>query len=302
MKKVLALSFFAIAALVSQAWSASCTASGKVAGCEYNNPVGCYSLTEEYSDGVKGVCEKGKCSCDQLITACKKDGALYSFSSAPSIWSADPWGGGATCSGNGGTLEFKSGCGSYCKWSTGCEEIKPDPTGDYGNATANCEEAIANCNSNGLRFDNATCSGTPIGGIQSCNQWCKWPTGCVEIKPDPSGQYGDPVPDCPTAISNCEANGQMFSSQSACESSSTPILKFPSISQALIVAPYGRSLHISSVKDAMVSLYDMSGARVYSGRVRAGNSVFGLEKVPAGSYYAIVQSGSSYKKVAVVLK
>jgi len=205
------------------------------------------------------------------------------------------------CNVGNGTKDDSESCGSYCKWDTGCTAIKTDPEGKYGTVTSTCEAAIANCNSNGLRFDNATCSGTPIGGIESCNQWCKWPTGCVEIKPDPTGQYGDPTPDCATAVSNCEANGQIFSSQSACNSDTDPILKFPA-SQALLVAPYGRSLHISSVKDASISLYDMSGAKVYSGRVRAGNSVFGLEKVPSGSYYAIVQSGSNYKKVAVVLK
>jgi hypothetical protein len=61
-------------------------------------------------------------------------------------------------------------------------------------------------------------------------------------------------------------------------------------------------LHISSVKDATVSLYDMNGAKVYSGKVSAGNRVFSLEKVSSGSYYAIVQSGSDSKKVPVILK
>jgi len=83
--------------------------------------------------------------------------------------------------------------------------------------------------------------------------------------------------------------------------SSTPILKFAH-SAALIVAPYGRSLHISSIREATISLYDMSGVRVYSGKVRAGNSVFGLEKVASGSYYAIVQAGSDSKKVPIILK
>jgi hypothetical protein len=75
-----------------------------------------------------------------------------------------------------------------------------------------------------------------------------------------------------------------------------PIIK-PTSGVALNVVPFGRSLHISSAKDATVSLYGISGAKVYSGKVLAGNSVFSLEKVPSGSYYAIVRSGSDSKLV-----
>jgi len=276
MKKIFALSLFAMAAFVSQAWAQShCCWEGN----SYNDNKGyCGPVTPGGPDDKEGTAAYCEANYGTLMNGC------------------------SSCDVGTGDKDDAQTCDGYCKWDTGCTSIKTDPGGNYGTATSTCSDAIANCDANGLRYDNATCSGTPIGGVQSCNQWCKWPTGCVEIKPDPSGQYGDPVPDCPTAISNCETNGQIFSSQSACESSSTPTIKFTPASQALIVAPYGRSLHISSARDAMVSLYDMSGAKVYSGRVRAGNSVFSLERVASGSYYAVVQAGSSSKKVPVILK
>jgi len=251
MKKVLVLPLFAMVAFVSQAWGEKCKYEGKIMGCGY--PTGCYSTSTEYTnvpdDGSTCVgSETGKsgptCTCDKIIEGCKKDGEIYTFNSEPSIWLSEPWGKGATCGSNGGTLAFTTSCGKWCKYSgkSDCDAIKPDPDGEYGSPTATCAEAIANCEGGGAIYDNANCSG------------------------------------------------------------GSPIFKFTPASTALIVAQSSRSLHISSAKDATVSLYDMSGAKVYSGKVRAGNSVFSLEKVAVGSYYAVVQSGSDAKKVPVVLK
>ena len=315
MKKISVLSLFVMAAFVSQAWGVECKVNGKLAGCQHPN--GCWALSTEYTnvpdppDGTgcigsmntdKGGSASTACTCDVILDACRNDGQLYTFDSKPSMWTSGTYGGGQQCASNGGTLEAggNQACGFWCKWETGCKEIKTDINGTNGEAVLNCNDAIAKCDKDAKRYDNSTCSGTPIGGT-GCNKWCKWTeTGaCTEIKPDPSGQYGPPVANCTEAETNCEAGGTVFTQENC--GGSSPI-KFTPASKAFIVAPFGRSLHISSPKDATVSLYDMSGAKVYSGKVRAGNSVFSLEKVATGSYYAVVQSGSDAKKVPVILK
>ncbi len=295
MKKVLTLSLFAIAALVSGAWAQEhCKEGGQLAFCQWST--GCYTINNQYEPNI------GK-QCSDLLTSCKNDGVLFTGASVPSALQSAPYGEGADCAALGLTKAAGGNekCGYYCLWDTGCKEIATDINGINGPVVATCIEAIANCDKDGARFSDASCSGSQVGGAERCNKWCKWTeTGeCKAIVPDPSGQYGPATANCAAAEENCNAGGSIFTSSNC--GGSTPILKFPN-SQALIVAPYGRSLHISSARDAMVSLYDMNGARVYSGRVRAGNSVFSLEKVASGSYYAIVQSGSNYKKVAVVLK
>jgi len=296
MKKVLALSLLAIAAFVSQVGAEHCKEGGQLAFCQWST--GCYTINNDYGDNV------GK-ECSALITSCKNDGALYTGSSVPPALSAAPYGEGANCA-NEGLTKAAGGnekCGYYCLWETGCKEITTDINGDYGPAVLTCIDAIANCDKDGARFSDANCSGSQVGGAERCNKWCKWTeTGeCKAIIPDPSGEYGPAVANCAEAETNCEAGGTVFTDAN-CGGGGTPIYKFTPASQALIVAPYGRSLHISSARDAMVSLYDMSGAKVYSGRVSAGNRVFSLQTVPAGSYYAVVQSGSDAKKVPVILK
>lgn len=82
----------------------------------------------------------------------------------------------------------------------------------------------------------------------------------------------------------------------------TPILG-NTLKLGLIVAPFGNSLHISSDRNATISLYDMKGKEVLTGKVNAGNSVFDLDKkVSMGSYYAVVKAGSNTQKVNVIIK
>jgi len=224
----------------------------------------------------------------------------------------------------------------YCQWSSGCFSVnnKYDP-----NIGKECSTLISNCVAQGSLFSYSTDSpdglnaGNSYGEGVNCKSigltwtgkgknpdggaslgWCDW-GDCVF---DPADDYSCLEGGCfeiesETQLSDCQAYKTVLTSKSQCPKSSlpkadggtgggTPVIKLIPASQALLVAPYGRSLHISSARDAMVSLYDMSGARVYSGRVRAGNSVFSLEKVAVGSYYAVVQSGSDAKKVPVILK
>ncbi len=279
MKKVLALSLFAMAALVSQAWAdCSVGTNGTTGCCRWDNdPENCWGIGGQY---------------DEIKTeqACKdKYGDVVSSCSA--------------------ALKTPLGC---CNWETEGEKCWTifsgiDPSDGIDGATK-----VSDCSGGSNRYwSGVACPTTPSGACPSgtptydgknpANGYCCWE----------GNSYNEGKGSCvpiggETTLAYCTDNsGVQVSSCGGCRTSGTgtdPILKFTPASQALIAVPYGRSLHISSARDAIVSLYDMSGARVYSGRVRAGNSVFGLEKVASGSYYAVVQSGSDAKKVPVILK
>jgi len=301
MKKILALPFLAIATMVSQAVAqgGDCKDGSLFQFCQW--ATGCNKIENQYSNiGIP---------CETLVANCKTDGALYTGASVPTAIANAPYGEGENCGALGLTKAAggNEACGYDCYWGVdgGCWEIKTNPTGANGGAiTTTCEAAIAACDKDGVIYAlGNNCTGTPIGGIPSCNQWCKWPapTGCIEIKPDPTGQYngGVPVPDCATAISNCSANGSLFDTQAACNTTS---IDNKYTASPLMAASFGRSLLIFSPRGATISLYDMSGAKVYSGKVPEGDRVFGLEKVASGSYYAIIQAGSDSKKIPVILK
>jgi len=304
MNKVLALSLFAIVAFVSQVWAGKCEGKGGGTACQFDT--GCYEMTSEYSDG-KG-CTAPNCTCDKVIANCVENGAVYSGVTG---WAeGNNYGKGWKCSEHGGTYQEgkldpnKTALGC-CQWETetNCYTIWSgvDPSDGKDGASK-----VTDCNGGLNVFWNGECpaggacpSGTPAyDGQHPANGYCCWEANsynegkgaCVPI----AGE---------TTLAYCTENsGTQVADCGSCDINGTPVIKFTPASQALIVAPFGRSLHISSVRDAMVSLYDMSGARVYSGKVRAGNSVFSLDKVASGSYYAIVQSGSNYQKVAVILK
>jgi len=73
-------------------------------------------------------------------------------------------------------------------------------------------------------------------------------------------------------------------------------------SVGLTVISNGKMLHIISGKAATVELFSMTGAKVFSGKVVAGNSSLSLEKQKQGVYYAVVRSGSQKQTVKVILK
>jgi len=112
------------------------------------------------------------------------------------------------------TENYGTACNSYCKWDTGCYEIRTDPDGRYGEANSTCSAAITNCDYYGLgKYNNATCTGTPLSGTkpQSCGYYCRWDSGCYELKTDPAGLYGTVLTSCTTAISNCDLYGERYS-------------------------------------------------------------------------------------------
>ena len=296
MKKILALPLFAMAAMVSQAWGQShCCWEGN----SYNNNKGyCGPVTSGGSSSQEGTAAYCTANYGTLMNGC------------------------SGCDVGSGDKDDSQTCDGYCKWDTGCTSIKTDPGGKYGTATSTCSAAIANCENNASRYSDASCTNF-VGGKDPNRQplgCCKWETesGCYTIWSSDAGADGK-VSDCnggdnkfwsgkcPTE-GTCPTTSPVYppsnnGNPGSSSSGNTPIINNHVIQGlTLEVAPFSRSLYISSAKEATVSLYDMTGARIYSGKVRAGNSVFGLEKVPSGSYYAIVQSGSDSKKVSVMLK
>ncbi|MDR2593897.1 MAG: T9SS type A sorting domain-containing protein [Fibromonadaceae bacterium] len=276
MKKVLALSLFAIAAFVSQVWAAPCVANGVKVFCQWGAD-GCWQVDDSDESGNFVGCEIQAGYCPQLYTG------------------ATQGQGANQCSSSGGTpFTNCTGCWGQAAGVVWCDFGPPSQYGEGGCYQKTREDCEAEKGT--VVSSQSECGKTP----STTGPFCFWPDGL-------DGCYCGVVDGAAATAANCTDDyGEIVTSCdgkcSANPPNPNPILKFTPASQALLVAPYGRSLHISSIKDATISLYDMSGAKVYSGKVRAGNSVFGLEKVPAGSYYAIVQSGSNYKKIAVVLK
>jgi len=283
MKKVLALSLFAMAALVSQAWAAYEVCTGSYAGyCKWGK-------TDTACDpiSIDPGASWSKATCKEAYDNCITNGYHYTDDACK------------TWSGKGNNPNETFGC---CKWKTEggkCYEVKTETEKN------DCQQGTnvywsSNCGSKASDGESFVCpSGTPTyDGENPANGYCCW-----EGNEYNNGQGACEVIAGEVTVAKCTADGgSQVSSCSGCRINGTPIIKFTPASQALIVAPFARSLHISSIKDATVSLYDMSGAKVYSGKVRAGNSVFSLEKVASGSYYAIVQSGSDAKKIPVILK
>jgi hypothetical protein len=278
MKKILALSLFAMAALVSQAW-ATCEigTNGTTSCCRWDNdPTNCWGIGGTYDDTkTDAACESNY---GQVVTDCNA------------------------------TLKTALGC---CNWETEGSNCWTIFSGVDPQDGKEGSEKVTQCSGGSNRYwASIACPTSPSGacpttpptydGKNPAEGFCCWE----------ANEYNDYIGYCgpiagETTIAKCETDGgSVVSSCGGCRTEGTPPVstKFTPASAALIVAPFGRSLHISSAKDAMVSLYDMNGAKVYSGKVSAGNRVFSLERVASGSYYAIVQSGSNSKKVPVILK
>jgi len=273
MKKRYLLPIFALAFLVSQAGAA-----------EY-----CCWVGNSYNDN------KGYCGPLANNPNCTDDyGDIVSSCSGCDVGSGDK--------------DEGESCGSYCLWDTGCTAINTDPAGQYGNPITSCSAAIENCEANGSRYSDAACNNF-VGGNDPNRQalgCCKWETEsqCWTIW---SGVDPSDGKDGSEKVSDCQGGSNQFwngkcPSEGTCPSGPAPIQKVQPGIAGLIVVPYGRALHISSPKDASVTLYDLGGNRVFGGKVRAGNSVFSLTSQSPGVYYAVVRSGSLTQTANVVLK
>jgi hypothetical protein len=139
-----------------------------------------------------------------------------------------------------------------------------------------------------------------------CNAYCDWGSGCGRISTDKNGIDGTPTETCGAAIDNCKQNSpsNMAYSDNACTielDESTPTI-VSGRSVGLTVVPNGNALHIISEKGATVELFSLAGAKVFSSKIAAGNSILSLEKQRQGVYYAVITSGSQKQTVKVVLK
>jgi hypothetical protein len=336
MKKIFILPLLAMVAGVSHAQEPTiCTGTGGSTACEFNT--GCYEMSLEYSGGLtsSGVQCKGSLStdpldagkpnctsCNDVINNCETNGGLYSGVSG---WAQNNnYGAGWKCLDHGGTFRGGKldpsktvlGC---CRWETetNCYEIwsGTDPKdGEDGTVKVTACSGGSNQFWSGSGACPTSCpSRAPdYDGKNPTNGYCCWEDN--DYNADTGGGYCGPINTTTTTLADCIADGgTQISSCNTCKTKNggdpnyngnggSPISKLPKISTALVVSSFGRNLHIYSAKDATVSMFNMSGAKVYSGKVSAGNSVFSLEKMTPGVYYAVVQAGSSSQRIQVLIK
>jgi hypothetical protein len=248
-------------------------------------------------DGVNGTATT---TCAEAKTNCDLNGdGRYSGSTST--------GTGVTCSGTlvGGGATTK--CNFYCKWDTGCYEIKLDPTGANGTPSANCEEAIANCDRDGERYDNATCSGTQVGGEETCGGYCQWESGCEAIKTDKGGQYGPVVSTCVDAISNCDRDGKRYTDAACTVPVSIKYASNPAKVPGLKVSYAKNRVNVnwtpaSKISKGTVQLLNVKGVAVSTAFIKANSSKvsvkLGTVGVPAGMYFIHINAvGQDGKKI-----
>jgi uncharacterized repeat protein (TIGR02543 family) len=132
--------------------SGTCTSGGENLFCQYS--YGCYELNPEYN------CGNSTCTCADLVRNCEAYGAIYK--GVTGLNENNNWGTGVVCAQQGGTQVYSKTssqpCGGYCKWETGCYEIRTDPNGENGTASETCAEAVDNCRRAGEMFINSDCS------------------------------------------------------------------------------------------------------------------------------------------------
>ncbi|MCL2283952.1 MAG: T9SS type A sorting domain-containing protein [Fibromonadales bacterium] len=303
MTKRYLLPLLGLALTASQAWAGACSYNSKPMFCQWET--GCYEVTTEYSGIESGAnaCAAGSCTCAALVTNCENFGTIYS--GVTGLNEDNNYGKGLKCSNQGGKFEggqdpsrTSLGCCLWADTETSCWTIWSSDEG--------ATDKVSQCKSGTNKFWNGECptggscpSGTPDydGSANDCgNHWCSWGAGtCYKIAPDPA----EGITTCADAITNCQNYGEYFTNSSC--SGGSPVMKIQPV-MGLIVATHGRALHISSDRDAKVTLYTLGGQKVLSGKVNAGNSVFSLMNQNPGVYYAVVQSGAYTQTVNVVLK
>jgi hypothetical protein len=226
-----------------------------------------------------------------------------------------------------------SGQPLFCQWERDGKCFSINNTYDP-NIGKDCSTLIANCTKDGSEF-----IGVPSSALNANNGWgetvkcgeaggtwtgngknwnaaslgyCDW--GPCDF--DPDNDYGClPGGGCfeipsEADLAECTAYGNVLTSKADCPRSSlpkadggtgSPIISGASVAGLTVLAQNG-SLHISSQKDADVSLFDMSGKQVFSQNVAKGYNTLSLNGYKQGVYFAVVSSGSSKQTVKVILK
>jgi hypothetical protein len=284
MKKVFLLLLFAMAVFASGAWAGDY--------CNYGTCVG----RNDY-DCDSGGCYPKETDGNGNVKAC-----------AGSNTEVDCCPAGTTPLNDAGLCGVEA---LFCAWPTGCYQITADKRADCESSSNVWKDVKTAC-----RGDNKDCScGTFVSGLTPGEHydWCDW----GECIPEAGNEYGCSDGGCfkitdDEKRADCASGKTIVSEESQCDNNSYSIgrkkeLGISSIvsvpkAQGLTVLSSGKVLHILSVRDAQVSLFDLSGSLVLSGNVKAGNSEFSLKTLKQGIYYAKVQSGSQTQTVKVMLK
>jgi len=282
MKKSLLAPLFALAFLVSQAWGGEfcncgpCTPGSDPYGCEDG---GCY-----WKSGQPG----GVCG-----TYCPEVAVCPAGTLPPQI-----------------ELEggYPTGEKEWCRWADSCWPIANGKRDECIAANASVYTKVPSTGESKAANDGKQCEGgTWVAGAPEEGfgyGFCNWGP-CIA---DPSNPYGCIEGGCfeiidATQDADCT---DKIASQAQCPPGSLPGGQAPIISvpkaQGLTVIPNGRSLHILSVRDAKVSVYDLAGNRVLNRKVSSGNSTISLTNQKQGVYYAVVTSGAQTQTVKVLLK
>jgi len=298
MKRFLLLPILAIGLMVSQSWGAWTSCANDLGGiayfCEW--PTGCYEIN-------KGETDSNNCLTE--FDGCKTNGYLYTGVTAT--------GAGVKCSSAGGTWagvgnnpNFNGGVAIWCQWATGCEAIKT-------------EEDFDNCKINGSVYKNVAAA--DVGATKKCGNsgtWtgegkdpnaviigcCNWEgNGCFQVTSET--EWADCAAGYRYATCPGDEAGTCVGSPIG-GGGEPPVNPDPITisgrSVGLTIVPNGNVLHIISDKAATVELFSMTGAKVFSSKVAAGNSSLSLGNQKTGVYYAVVKSGSQKQTVKVILK
>ena len=236
---------------------------------------GCYEVQNEYSDGGKNCSEnssaKGCEPCPEKIEACESKGKLYVGVRSGAINEDNDYGKGVVCADVGGQqVGGKEDCGGkYCRWETGCEEIAPDPTGEYGPKTATCDEAVSNCESDGKLFNSKS--------------------ACENYTPSSSSR--------PSSSSSVPSSSSAPSSSSS--SATSPIIKLSMSATSNIVKAIHNGVNVQLTGNAKIRVYDLKGNLARSLELAQGSYNVELSNMPHGTYIVMV-IGNSWKQTVTV--
>jgi fibronectin type 3 domain-containing protein len=186
-----------------------------------------------------------------------------------------------------------TGCGYYClwwgTWGTACKELTPDLDGK----ASSCTEAIAICDRDAARYGNSSCTGAIVGGNEYCGSYCLWEDGCMPIRTDRNGDYGDVTTTCSMAELKCNEYGLGPYDNANCSGSS--LCKSPALCKSLFTAPAAsQSLTLRvSHSNGKVAVDWLAATKISGGTVELINS----ENVTVSSVVVTVRG----KRVTAVI-
>jgi hypothetical protein len=171
------------------------------------------------------------------------------------------------------------------------------------------ESALTAANNYGKGVNCGTAGGTYMGGNdpnRTSLGCCKWDSGtqCWDIWSDNHDDGTTPQ----QKVEDCKGGDNQFwagacpDGQGTCPGGTNSIATPSSTAANLNVLVQTGSLHISSVREATVQLFDVSGKQMLSEKVPSGYSVVNLKDQKVGVYFAVITSGSHKQTVKVTLK